>query len=85
MWFEPEEGLNDCNHSRHPRAPRSALLSFAVAAFVTARVVPVRHLLTRTEAQSAIGLLISAALLTLGVARVADWRRNRREGPSEWT
>ncbi len=55
-----------------------ALASFAVAAFVTARVYPVRHLLTRTEAQSAIGLLLSAALLTLGVSLIVDWRRKRR-------
>ncbi|WP_368507826.1 hypothetical protein [Bradyrhizobium lupini] len=55
-----------------------ALLSLAVAVFVTARVFPVRHLLTRTEAQSAIGLLLSAALLTLGVTLIVDWRRKRR-------
>ncbi|OSJ32544.1 hypothetical protein BSZ19_18505 [Bradyrhizobium japonicum] len=57
----------------------AALLSFAVAMFVMARVVPVRHLLTRTEAQSAIGQLLSAALLTLGVTLIVDWRRKRRD------
>ncbi|EIG62912.1 hypothetical protein [Bradyrhizobium sp. WSM1253] len=56
-----------------------ALLSLAVAAFVPARVYPVRHLLTKVEAQSAIGLLLSAALLMLGVALVVDWRRKRRD------
>lgn len=56
----------------------TALVSLAVAAFVTARIYPVRHVLTTTEARSSIGLLLAAALLMVGVVLIVDWRRKRR-------
>lgn len=56
----------------------AALVSLAVAAVVTARVVPVYRLLNHAEAVSAVGLLASAGLLSLGVVLIVDWRRKRR-------
>jgi hypothetical protein len=54
------------------------LVAFATAAFVTARTWPIRRLLGPAEALPAIGLLLAAALLALGVSLIVDWRRKRR-------
>src|SRR5665213_2033028 len=65
--------------------PESIILSattaiaFAAIAFVGARVWLLRSLLTPAEALPAIGLLLAAALLVIGVTLIADWRRKRRE------
>lgn len=61
----------------------AALVSLAVAAFVTARVLPIYRFLNHAEAVSAIGLLTSAGLLSLGVVLIVDWRRKRRACRSE--
>ncbi|WP_256805793.1 hypothetical protein [Bradyrhizobium sp. Bra64] len=64
----------------------AALVSIAVAGFVTATILPIRRVLTQSDAVASIGLLLAAALLSLGVALIVDGRRRRRAyGGLGWT